>query len=297
VPGHPFQRLLAPAPRSAAGQPDGRLRFLGTAGFELVAADQSRLLLDPYLTRPGLLQTIFGRLAVNTDRLVTEIPRADAVLCGHSHYDHALDAPDLARHSGCPLIGSQSTLNIGRAAGLPESQLVDIESRAEAQGPELAVGSVRIGSSVAAALPSAHGRVPPFGKVPLPGTIDRPPSWPPRVTELRHGPVYSWYLDLGDVRMLHVDSADYRLETFIDVQVDVLLLCAIGRQYKQDYTSAIVRAVRPQVVIPCHWDDYTLPWGARPRQLPGCDVEAFNEEVRAAGSRAVVVGIGDRWNW
>jgi hypothetical protein len=51
------------------------------------------------------------------------------------------------------------------------------------------------------------------------------------------------------------------------------------------------------VVIPCHWDDFTLPWGAPARQLPGVDVEGFVEEIRAAGSRAVVLGLGQTWGW
>ena len=50
----------------------------------------------------------------------------DAVLCGHSHYDHLLDAPLVARATGAKLVGSRTTCAFGRAAGLTESQLVEI---------------------------------------------------------------------------------------------------------------------------------------------------------------------------
>jgi L-ascorbate metabolism protein UlaG (beta-lactamase superfamily) len=259
------------------------VRYLGTSGFVLTGAGRT-FVLDPYLSRPGVLRTLFGRLNPDAELIAREIPHADDVLVGHAHYDHALDAPVLCRQTGARLIGSESTLNIGRAAGLPEAQMV------RADGP------VMCGEARATPLPSRHGKAI-FGRIPLPGHIERPPSWPPRMTELRHGQVYNWHLDLGDASVLHVDSADYDEEQVSAVRADVLCLCAVGRQYRRDYTRRIIELTRPSVVIPCHWDDFSVPWGAPARQLPGVDVEGFVAEIRAAGARAVVLGLGQRWSW
>jgi L-ascorbate metabolism protein UlaG (beta-lactamase superfamily) len=281
--GHWLQHLLAPGPSTAPSTDGGRVRFLGTSGFELVAAGGEVVVLDPYLSRPGLLRSLCGRLDPDAALLRREIPRADAVLCGHSHHDHALDAPIVCRNTGALLVGSESTLNLGRAAGLPETQL------RRADGP------LRLGGVVATPIPSRHGKAI-LGRVPLPGDIDAPPRWPPRLWDLRHGPVMLWHLDLGDLRVLHVDSADWRDEALDGVEADVLCLCAVGRQYRRDYTRGLVARVRPRWVIPCHWDDFTLPWGHPPRQLPGVRVEDFVDEIRAAGAEPVVMGLGARWS-
>lgn len=283
MPGHWLQPLLSPAPASVPDVPDGRFRFLGTSGFTFAAQDGTVAVVDPYLSRPGLFRSAFTRLAPDEALLAREIPRADAVFCGHSHHDHALDAPVVCKQTGAALVGSESTLNLGRAAGLPETQLLPAD------------GPVTIGGVRATPLPSRHGKAI-FGRVPLPGDIPTPPPWPPRLWEMRHGPVYLWHLDLGDVSVLHVDSADWRDDTLDGVTADVLCLCAVGRQYRQDYTRGIIERVRPRVVLPCHWDDFTLPWGHPPRQLPGVRVDDFCDEIRAAGATPVVLGMGARWS-
>jgi L-ascorbate metabolism protein UlaG (beta-lactamase superfamily) len=284
MPGHWLQPLLARPPAFAEEVPGGRVRSLGTSGFELVAQDGSVAVLDPYLTRPGILKSLFGRLQPDAELLAREIPRADLVLCGHSHHDHALDAPEVCRQTGALLVGSESTLNLGRAAGLPEAQL------RRADGPVTQAG-VR-----ATPLPSRHGKAF-LGRVPLPGDIPAPPPWPPRLWEMRHGPVYLWHLELGDASVLHVDSADWKEEHLEGVRADVLCLCAVGRAYRKDYTRGLLERVRPSIVLPCHWDDFTLPWGHPPRQLPGVAVEDFCEEIRACGAEPVLLGPGARWSW
>ena len=103
-----------------------------------------------------------------------------------------------------------------------------------------------------------------------------------------------------EVREARCDAktgATVRDETFAGRDCDVLCLCAVGRQYRQDYTRRAVELLRPRVVVPCHWDDFTLPYDAAPRQLPGVDVEAFVEEIRAAGAAAVVLGLGQSWRF
>ena len=266
---------------TAASSGAVRFTFLGTAGF-MVASQERTFVLDPYVSRAGLWRTAFGRLPVDEARVRQYVPVADEVLIGHSHHDHALDGPAVCKHTGARLLGSASTMNLARAYGLDAAQHVEVTAGVP----------VPCGAAIATPLASRHGKAL-LGRIPLPGNIDAPPTWPPRVYDLRHGPVFHWHLQLGGVRVLHVDSAD-----FLDDQLaeaDVLLLCAVGRQYRQDYTRTLLQRVKPRVVIPCHWDDFTLPLEAPPRQLPGVDVEGFVEEIRAGGAEAVVLGPLQSW--
>lgn len=280
-----IHRLLTrPAPEHLywRGESSGAhtLTWHGTAGFTL-QHEQRSLVFDPYVTRHNLRQLLLGRLLIDEPLLEQQFPRADSVLVGHAHYDHALEAPSLCKRTGATLYGSPSTAHIARAAGLPEAQIVTVSPGEE---HELAHGR-------AVGLASRHGKVY-MGRVTLPGNITRQPSWPPRMRELRHGQVLTWWAEWGGLRIVHVDSADYETAALAPYQADVLCLCAIGRRYRHGYTAEIIRALRPKVVVPCHWDHFLLPLHAPTRQLPGCDLEGFVEEIRAEGVDAAVLPIG-----
>ena len=263
---------------------DVEIRWLGTAGFTLTTPDRT-VVLDPFVTRPGLLQML-GPLTPNETLIEREIPNADDVLIGHSHYDHILDAPSLCVRTGARLIGCPSACNVGRAGGVPEAQLVCTEGNEDIPcGDNLLVRGI----------PSAHGKV--YGYVPLKGTIDTPPSWPPRNRELRHGIVFNWYLEHrrasgSPLRILHVDSAEFFRENLEGVKADVLCLCAIGRNYRPRYLEELVELTQPKWIIPCHWDWLFDPFDAPPRQLPGVDLRGFASEIEAVGVTPIVLPIG-----
>lgn len=276
--------LLRPGPRPTDDRGQGALAFtfLGTAGFRLETAETA-LALDPYLTRAGILRSLFGRLVPDADAIRRAVPRCHAALVGHSHHDHALDAPELCRQTGATLLGSRATAHIAEAAGLPPAQVRVVEPRR----PE------RVGAATATAFRSRHGKAL-LGRVPIPGDIAAPPPWPPRMWSLKHGPVFHWLVEIAGTRVLHVDSADFVDEEL--AEADVLCLCAVGRQYRRDYTRTLVERVKPKVVLPCHWDDFTVPLDAAPRQLPGVRVEEFVDEIRSLGARAVVLAPLQSWS-
>lgn len=256
------------------------LRWLGVAGFALTVR-QRTLILDPYLSRGGARATLTRPLVPDEALLARELPHADAVLVGHAHYDHSLDAPAVCRNTGATLYGSSAVANIGRAYGLPEHQLV------ACQGHE----QLRLPGGEAVPLPSRHGRVY-FNRVTLPGDIPRPPPWPPRMGDLRHGQVFTWWVDWQGLRLMHVDSADYDSALVKGRPVDVLCLCAIGRRYRPGYTEEIIQATRPRLVVACHWEGFFSPFGSAPRTLPGVALAGFVEEIRRAGASAAVLEPG-----
>lgn len=254
------------------------ITYLGTAGFVLKGANRT-LVLDPYLSRPGLVTTLARPLVPDAELIRRTIPHADDVLIGHAHYDHILDAPDLCRQTGARLIGSDSAIQVGRAAGLPEAQLLATAGREDiASGPWTVRG-----------LPSRHGRV--FGRIPFPGDIEAPPPWPPRMADLKHGLVLNWIVDTGGLRIAHIDSADFINEELAGQEVDVVCLCAIGRNYRPDYVKDVVRLLKPRWIIPCHWDTMMTPLHEAPDLIPGVDLPGFLTEIQAAGVQPLLTPI------
>lgn len=252
------------------------LTYLGTAGFVLQNQERT-VVLDPFLSRPGLLRTLFGRLTVDEERVQRLIPKADDVLIGHAHYDHILDAPALCQQTGARLIGSRAAMMVGRAAGVPEAQLLEINGH-----EVIAAGPWRIKG-----LPSLHGRAL-FNRVPFPGDITSPPPWPPRLFHLRHGQVFNWWIDTQGLTVMHIDSADFIEEELAGIKADVLCLCAIGRRYRPNYVRDAVRLLKPRWVVPCHWDTMITPLEKPAELIPGVDLLGFVEEIRQAGAEPLL---------
>ncbi len=269
----------------ASPQAPLRLRYLGTAGF-VVEIAQRTLVIDPFVSRPGLVDTLFHPLLPDARRISELIPRADDVLLGHTHYDHALDAPEVCKQTGARLIGSPSAWRIGYAAGLPESQLVQTYG-----GEDIACGAVTVRG-----LPSRHGKVY-SEKVPLAGPVPGWFQWPGRLAHFRHGLVFNWLVSGAGTSLIHVDSADFIEEELEGITCDILCLCAIGRHRRPHYVEQAVAMLKPRVVIPCHWDWFGTPFEPEPRELPRAAVGAMVQEIREAGAQAVVLPLNGEWGW
>ena len=120
-----------------------RLTHLGAAGWEITDG-QRVILMDPYLSRlryrarfglldtpelPGDSRRVFGPaddLVSDTTAVDARIKRADFILISHSHFNHTLDMPYIARKTGATVIGTESTTSLARAGGVPEPQLLTV---------------------------------------------------------------------------------------------------------------------------------------------------------------------------
>ena len=96
-------------------------RGLGAAGMACRTAEQT-VLIDPYLSRIGKPELLFGRPVPDEQRIeryLDALPAPlTAILVSHTHVDHALDVPALARRLDCVFVGSRSLDVLLRAHGL-----------------------------------------------------------------------------------------------------------------------------------------------------------------------------------
>ncbi len=104
-----------------ASEGDNEIKFcwLGVAGF-LIKYKNKVILIDPYFSREK-----FGDIhPVSWDYMKKYIPRADDIIMSHSHGDHLVDTPAIAKGTGAKVIGSETTINICRSFKVPQDQLV-----------------------------------------------------------------------------------------------------------------------------------------------------------------------------
>ena len=254
--------MLLPAGEGPVG-----VRWLGTAGFA-IENEGHVLLLDPYLTRASLWDCVSAPLRPDEALLEQHLPRADAIVLGHTHFDHALDAPSIARRTGARVFGSPSAAALCRAHGVPEAQLC------EPRETEIGPFKLRF-------FASAHSKFL-LGRVPFPGEIADCDQIPLRVERYRCGAVFGVEIEVAGRKIFHLGSAELVEKSLPTREVDLLLLCVAGWQSSKDLPERAARAFSPKTVLLSHWDDFLRPLSKPARALPAMQLPRLHERLGKA---------------
>lgn len=223
---------------------------------------ETQILVDGFFSRPTLWDVLTGRPVDNDAATINyaldeyRMRRLAAIIPVHTHFDHAMDIGAIANRSSASILGSASSVQVGRGAGVPDDQLVVIENNAE----------YSFGNFDVRFIESLHAPVGWSGTVPLAGTIDEPLSLPAPVTEFLDGGSYSILISHPDGATLVQGSAGIRESVLADLQVDTVFLGVglvegLGRDYVRQYWQQTVTATGAKTVIPVHFEDYTRPFG------------------------------------
>jgi L-ascorbate metabolism protein UlaG (beta-lactamase superfamily) len=266
----------------ALGSGPVRVRWLGTAGFA-IEHEGAVLLIDPYLTRASLAACVAAPLRSDAVAVARHAPRADAIVVGHTHFDHALDVPAIALATGALVLGSRSAAALCRASGVPETRVRDVE-RAPGQDPVV----VEVGPFRLRFVPSAHSRFL-FGRVPFPGEIDDCDQIPLRTERYRCGAVFAVEIRVAGRTIVHLGSAELASTPFEAREPDLVLLCTAGWQSSGDLPERVARALSPRAVLLSHWDDFFRPLEAGAKMLPAMGVPRLVDRL-ARAARDVKIG-------
>jgi L-ascorbate metabolism protein UlaG (beta-lactamase superfamily) len=285
---------LAPAPLPAV-----QLKYLGTAGWEITDGT-TVVLIDPYLSRlkrvtpnddvlPGDSRKLFAGDDIaepDTATIDAHLTRADFIVITHTHGDHAMDVPYIARKTGATVIGTESTCNVARASGIPADKLI-----AARGGDDLALGAISI-----RVIPSLHGilrRAPNVASRPN----ERPPTGVPanvqaplRLRDFAEGGTLAYLIRIGGRQILAFGSMNY-IEREVDgLRPDVALIGAMPeRREIFEYTPRLLRALGyPRLVLPTHWDRFNV--GYEVSQEPAIErLQSFLAEVKKASPTTTVI--------
>ena len=243
--------------------PEGAVtvRYTGTA--TLVFSDgETTWMTDGWFSRPGPLTLLYGQIEPDLDAIGkglehNQIDELAAVFPVHSHYDHAMDAPEVAKRTGALLLGSESTANIGRGWGLPEQQIRVVMDSEPIQLGKFTVTPI-VSKHFQFADPEMAARALGDPK------IDAPLTPPVSTFDYRLGKAYALHVAHPKGTWLIQGSAGFiegDLEGY-DADVVFLGVGALGSQtdaYRESYWKETVKRTRPSRVIPIHWDSLTGP--------------------------------------
>lgn len=271
----------AVVPDTAAPPGEVRVRWLGTAGFEISAGGTS-ILIDPYITRATLASCVMRPLEPNLSEITRVTPRADAIIVGHTHFDHALDVPMIAMRTGATVFGSKSAVALCRASLVPETRCVDVE-REYGQSPfEADVGPFHLRFAV-----SAHSRFM-LGRVPFPGEIQDCDHVPLRTEQYRCGAVFRVEIKVFGRTIVHLGSAELVERTAPPKDVDLLLLCVAGWQSSERFPERVARAIDPKVICFSHWDNFFRPLDLPVQMLPAMAPQKLSDRLTSIARDAKV---------
>ncbi len=273
------------AVEASAEVPEGSIsvRYTGTA--TLVFSDgETTWMTDGWFSRPGPLELFLGEIepdlgAIERGLARNGVERLAAVFPVHSHYDHAMDAPEVARRTGALLLGSESTANIGRGWQLPESQIRAVADRQP----------IQLGHFTLTPIESRHFQFPDprMAERALGDPEITAPLVPPvGAFEYKVGKAYALHVSHPKGSWLIVGSAGFIEGGLEGFEADVVFLGTggLGSQtgaYRESYWRETIERTRPGRVIPIHWDSLTGP-------IEG----PFTGPVRAAGFLSIGIDVG-----
>lgn len=243
--------------------PEGSVtvRYTGTA--TLVFSDgETTWMTDGWFSRPGPLTVLYGQIEPDLDAIERGLARNQVddlagVFPVHSHFDHAMDAPEVAKRTGAVLFGSESTANIGRGWGLAEEQIRAVTDREP----------IQLGQFKVTPIESKHFQFPdPEMAARALGDpeIDEPLTPPVSAFDYKLGKAYALHVAHPKGTWLIQGSAGFIEEGLADYDADVVFLGvgALGSQtdaYRENYWKETIERTQPSRVIPIHWDSLTGP--------------------------------------
>lgn len=239
------------------------VKFLGNTNL-LFDDGENAWMTDAFFTRPNASEVLFGDVEPNETVIRKCLEKAgvdglDMIVPVHSHFDHAMDAAMVADLLDAKLWGSTSTINIGRGYGLDESQMMIPKWDSIYSIGKFKIQFVR----------SKHWQYPDEAQreILLDNEIVKPLLTPASIFDYKEGDSYTIIVAYDTFKLAIQGSAGFRegsLPKHFDA--DILFLAIAGLEtmevsYIDGYQKHLINPLKPEVLVPIHWDDFTTPLG------------------------------------
>jgi L-ascorbate metabolism protein UlaG (beta-lactamase superfamily) len=249
------------------------LEWLGVAGYRL-SYEGETIYIDPYLSRVPLSSVLRRTPALANPALHERHLRPPGhlagVLVGHTHFDHAIDVPEIARRHGCSAYGSSSLVNLMRLHGLGE-RAVEVEPNRRYE----------LGPFTVTFVPSLHSKLLLGFAVPFDGelTCEHLDALSP--SAYKCGQVWGIHIEVAGTTFYHQGSANLIDDALPRSGVDVFLAGIAGRSFTREYWARILPRLQPRTIVASHFDDFFRPIDAAMGFSTNVNLAAVPDEVAA----------------
>ncbi len=281
------------------------IKYLG-AGGHLIRRGKDVLMTAPFFSNPSMLEQLLPA-KVKPDLIEAGLPDisdVEMVLVGHSHYDHTMDLPYIAKKRAPKAVfyGSKTMKHL-LAPGIERSRLVDMN--------DLSTSGQVPGEWVYAKnrafrfMPLESDHAPHLmgmkvvSSAKLSADLKTLPTFTRNYPE---GEVFAYLIDFlnpdGKIafRIYYQDAASNQgmghipdFDPIDQAPVDVAILCVSSFSQAKDYPEHILRMAKPKFVIAGHWEDFFRPQSGPIAVVPFASLDDFMRRVRAASQAGVKV--------
>ena len=265
------------------------LKYLGTAGWK-INDDKVTVLIDPYISRVKLgaghpddtRKTVLRSDYYESDSNLIDslIDKVDFILVHHSHFDHLADVPYIARKTGAKVIGTETTINILKAYGIPNEQLYPVKGGEDYQFENF---SVRVIPSIHSALNDKH-------------YIDsreykKPPKAPLKVSDFIEGGSLMFLARFDSHKILTMGSMNFVERELYGIKPDILLAGVNQSQLGlYNYNQRLINVTnKPKYIIPTHWDNFRLPYSFSQESSIDLKLIPFKKDVEILSPNSQVL--------
>jgi L-ascorbate metabolism protein UlaG (beta-lactamase superfamily) len=270
--------------RRPLGLPGGlELEWLGVSGYRM-SYEGHAIVIDPYFSRVPMSAVLRRRPArpdpALTDRYLPGASKVVGVLVGHTHFDHAVDAPAVARRFGCTAYGSDSLVQLMRLHGL--------ENMAVAVQPGV---SYELGPFVVSFHRSCHSKLLLGMAVPFDGPLTCDHLDGLNAGAYRCGQVWGIRIEVAGTSFYHQGSANLVDDAVPPGGVDFFLAGVAGRGFTRDYWRRILTRLEPRTIVPTHYDDFFRPLDAQMGFTTNVNLAHVPDEVRTVSAEFQVAAV------
>ena len=263
--------------------PGLELVWLGVSGYRLTYEGVS-LFIDPYVSRVPLRAFLLRRKTLPDAALIERFACAPGpvagVLVGHTHFDHAVDAPAIARRYATKAHGSASLSHLMRLHGAGDLAVEVVPHKPYELGPFV----VRF-------VPSRHSKLLFGRKVPMDGELTCEHLHGLAPGAYKCGAVYGIRIEVAGISLYHQGSADLNDGELRDGRVDVFLAGVAGRSVTPRYWERILPKLDPGIVVPTHYDNFFSPLGRPQDFVRRVNLGGVPDEVRRVAADARVAAL------
>lgn len=268
------------------------LTFFGTNTL-FIEKDTSSLMIDPHFSRARFLKLLQrikpDAIKIQSGLRALGVDRLDGVLLTHTHYDHGMDAVEVARQTGGTLYGSESAACLAKGAGLSKEKYQVVQSG----------DHTRIGVFTITWFNARHITLPPplDWFMPEYEHINKPITPPVYFWKYQSGPVYAILID----QLLVFGSAGFIHDSYQDCDVKAVVLSIGGLETKSYqhlerlYQQTVVQTGAQQVLL-SHWDNFFRPIspGGKTLGLAKLTIQRMKKLGRVYGQNVKILVPGEK---
>jgi len=240
--------------------------------------EETQIMFDPMFTRAGLKHWFnFAKLRADQELLSTlikehKLDHLKALFASHSHFDHSIDAPVMAKLTGATFYVDESSQIIAKAYQDPLIKTQLFEN----------LKPIKIGKFTITPMKRTHAHIRTLGLSFLRGPV--PKDFDFDFYDYQMGDTWFYYVEHPQGKILIDQSAEAfvtTIESFTH-NVDVLIQGVANRPSDEAVLNGYMTALKPSVFIATHFDNFFFAF--KPKEetsyLPGVKIEEMMEKLK-----------------